>query len=164
MNGLLKLLFVGVVAFGGYDLYQKHYAKPDKPEVNWQTVHIESVNINALFPKTPKAVNQTIQGLSIDAKEVRYGSADFSLGVVQNLDFSIEDAYPHSLTSKGAKLRERTPIQVNGYEGYEFKLDVGKRQAVQRMVQYYNALVIQTVLFTEAETEEAGKFIGSLTL
>lgn len=164
MNGLLKILLVGALAYGGYDQYKKHYAAPDKPVVNWQTVSMDTVNINVMFPKPPKVEQQTVQGMPFEWKGVRHGAADYSLGVMQNLDFSIDDAYPHVLTAKGAKLLDKSFVLINGYEGYEFKMDFGSRQVIQRMIRYHNALVTQTAIYTEQEVEDTARFINSLTL
>ncbi|QSX41177.1 hypothetical protein [Shewanella cyperi] len=164
MNGFVKVLFVAAVAYGGYDQYQKHYAVKPKSEVAWQSFSLDSVDVNVMFPKNPRIERHNVDGLDVEWQGVRFGSADYSLVVTHNLDFNIDDAYPHALTNKGAKLVSKTNVMVDGHYGYEFKMDFGQRQITQRMIDFYDVLVTQTAIYPEADSDDAARFLDSLAL
>ncbi|QYJ74981.1 hypothetical protein [Shewanella sp. FJAT-52076] len=166
MNGLLKLLLVGALAYGGYDLYQKHYAEKAKPEVVWQPYVLDTVNISVMFPKAPTVERRSVEGHTVEWQGSRHAAAEYTLVVIQNPDVTLGDYYPSSLINMGARLKDKRFIMVDGYDGYEFSLDFNDKLVTQRMISFHNAMVTQTAIYTdhEANNGDTEKFLSSLSL
>ncbi|ABM01433.1 hypothetical protein SHAM105786_16780 [Shewanella amazonensis] len=166
MNGLLKLLLIGALAYGGYDLYQKHYEVQAEPEVVWQSYVLDTVNISVMFPKAPTVERKSVEGHIVEWQGSRHAAGEYTLVVIQNPDVTLGDYYPNSLVNKGARLKDKRFIMVDGYDGYEFTLDYNDKLVTQRMISFHNAMVTQTAIYTDHEVNngDTEKFLSSLSL
>ncbi|MBM7074256.1 hypothetical protein JQC92_19870 [Shewanella sp. 202IG2-18] len=164
MSRLLKLLFLIVLAYGGYQWYNK--SELIEQQLDWQSYKFKTQNVTAKFPVQPTVKNKSIKSSSIEFAGVRSGKTEFSVTVITGGSALRGDYYPDSLVKKGAQVLSNNNTYIDSHYTQEYELVYNGRSVIQRFIHFNDSLVTQTAFYLESEypTESAQKFLDSISL